>query len=215
VLARRRDTVAPPEPALVYDPPAELPAPDACARRAASTARSAALGPRADPGVAGYVVESALAEAGPFRVRATLRDRGVLAWVDRGDVAEALGDGATRFYRPARVRARRTRLVDGVGGRLATSAPLPDPPEGLRAWSRQPRSIPLTWDPSSSPIVAGYIVERSPNPGGPFEVIAELDGRQSTHLLDTGLGDLRVLYYRVSARNSAATAACRARCCAQ
>ena len=31
--------------------------------------------------------------------------------------------------------------------------------------------------------------------------MAELDGRQSTHLLDTGLGDLRVLYYRVSSRN--------------
>jgi fibronectin type 3 domain-containing protein len=71
----------------------------------------------------------------------------------------------------------------------------------LRAWSRQPRQVPLTWDPSRDPIVAGYTVERSPNPGGPFEVVAELDGRQSTDLLDTGLGDLRVLYYRVSSRN--------------
>jgi fibronectin type 3 domain-containing protein len=31
--------------------------------------------------------------------------------------------------------------------------------------------------------------------------VAELEGRQSTHLLDAGLGDLRVLYYRVSSRN--------------
>jgi fibronectin type 3 domain-containing protein len=71
----------------------------------------------------------------------------------------------------------------------------------LRAWSRQPRSIPLIWNPSRNPVVAGYTVERSPNPDGPFEVVAQLEGRQSTHLLDTGLGDLRVLYYRVSSRN--------------
>ena len=153
------------------------------------------------PGVAGYVVEGALSPAGPFRVRATLRDRGVLAWVDRGEPEEPLGDGAERFYR-VRAFVHDGRLSSTASPVVtATSAPLPAPPDGLRAWSRQPRSIPLTWDPSRDPVVAGYTVERSPNPGGPFEVVAELDGRQSTHLLDTGLGDLRVLYYRVSSRN--------------
>jgi fibronectin type 3 domain-containing protein len=34
-------------------------------------------------------------------------------------------------------------------------------------------------------------------------VVAELDGRHTTHLLDEGLGDLRVLFYRVSSRNPA------------
>lgn len=191
-----------PEPTLVYSPPADLPAPEAV-RATSGQYREIPLrwNPVLIPGVAGYVVEGALAPSGPWRVRATLRDRGVLAWVDRGDAAEPLGDGAERFYR-VRAFVHDGRLSATVSSMVsATSAPLPDPPEGLRAWSRQPRSIPVSWEPSRDPVVAGYTVERSPNPGGPFEVVAELEGRQSTDLLDTGLGDLRVLYYRVSCIN--------------
>jgi hypothetical protein len=198
----RPEPVALPEPALVYDPPADLPAPEAV-RATSGQYREIPLrwNPVLIPGVAGYVVEGALSAAGPFRVLATLRDRGVLAWVDRGDLEEPLGDGVERFYR-VRAFVHDGRLSSTASPVVtATSAPLPAPPDGLRAWSRQPRQVPLTWDPSRDPIVAGYTVERSPNPGGPFEVVAELDGRQSTDLLDTGLGDLRVLYYRVSSRN--------------
>ena len=194
---------ATPEPALVYDPPAELPPPEGL-HATSGQYREIALGwePVLLPGVAGYVVESATEVSGPYRARVALRDRGVLAWVDRGDPSEALGDGATRFYRLRAIAhdGRVSSLVSPIV--TATSAPLPAPPTGLRAWSRQPRSIPLTWDPSEDPIVTGYVVERSPNPGGPFEVVAQLEGRESTHLLDTGLGDLRVLHYRVSSRNS-------------
>ena len=196
------EPVAAPEPALVYDPPADLPAPDAV-RATSGQYREIPLrwNPVLIPGVAGYVVEGALAAAGPFRVRATLRDRGVLAWVDRGEAKEPLGDGAERFYR-VRAFVHDGRLSSTASPVVtAISAPLPAPPDGLRAWSRQPRQVPLTWDPSRDPVVAGYTVERSPNPGGPFEVVADLDGQQSTHLLDTGLGNLRVLYYRVSSRN--------------
>jgi hypothetical protein len=192
----------PPEPALVYDPPADLPAPDAV-HATSGQYREIPLrwDPVLIPGIAGYVVESADAPGGPYRVRATLRDRGMLAWVDRGDADAPLGDGTTRFYRLRAFMAdgRVSSTVSGVV--TATSAPLPAPPDGLRAWSRQPRQVPLTWNASRDPIVAGYTVERSPNPTGPFEVVAELDGRQSTHLLDAGLGDLRVLHYRVSSRN--------------
>ena len=193
---------APREPALVYDPPSNLPAPEAV-RATSGQYREIPLrwDPVLIPGVTGYVVEGAVSPAGPFRMRATLRDRGVLVWVDRGEPAEPLGDGAERFYR-VRAFAHDGRLSSTASPVVtATSAPLPAPPDGLRAWSRQPRSIPLTWNPSPDPVVAGYTVERSPNPAGPFEVVAELEGRQSTHLLDTGLGDLRVLYYRVSSRN--------------
>jgi len=191
-----------PEPALFYDPPGGLPAPEAVL---ATSGQYREIPLRWDPvlipGVAGYVVESSVAALGPFAPRATLRDRGVLAWVDRSAPDSPLGDGATRFYR------LRTFAHDGrVSGSAslvaaATTAPLPAPPDGMRAWSRQPRSIPLTWNASPDPIVAGYTVERSPGPDGPFQVVAELDGRHSTHLLDTGLGDLRVLHYRVSSRN--------------
>jgi fibronectin type 3 domain-containing protein len=191
-----------PEPVLVYSPPADLPAPDSV-RATSGEYREIPLrwNPVLIPGVAGYVVEGALDPSGPWRVRATLRDRGVLGWVDRGDPADPLADGAERFYR-VRAFIHDGRLSSTASPVVAaTSAPLPAPPEGLRAWSRQPRSIPLTWEPARNPVVAGYVVERSPNPAGPFEVVADLDGRQSTHLLDTGLGDLRVLYYRVASRN--------------
>ncbi len=199
-----RAPVAAPEPALVYDPPADLPAPEAV-RAADGQYREIPLrwDPVLIPGVAGYVVESSASASGPFRARVALRDRGMLAWVDRGEPNEPLGDGATRFYR-LRAFAHDGHVSSTASPVVtATSAPLPAPPEGLRAWSHQPRSIPLTWSPSSDPTVSGYIVERSPNPGGPFEVVAELDGRQTTHLLDTGLGNLRVLHYRVSCRNLA------------
>jgi fibronectin type 3 domain-containing protein len=86
---------------------------------------------------------------------------------------------------------------------VATTAPLPDPPKGLRAYSRQPREVPLSWQASEDPVVGGYVVERSPTPEGPFEVGARLDGRHATAFVDRGLGDLRVFYYRVAARNPA------------
>jgi fibronectin type 3 domain-containing protein len=191
-----------PEPALVYDPPAELPAPEAVD---ATSGQYREIPLRWDPvlipGVAGYLVESSLSALGPFQPRVTLRDRGALAWADRSAPDSPLGDGATRFYR-LRTFAHNGR-VSGTASLVAaaTTAPLPAPPGGLRAYSRQPRSIPLTWNPSADPIVAGYTVERSPGPDGPFQVVAELDGHHSTHLLDTGLGDLRMLHYRVSSRN--------------
>src|SRR4029450_7728843 len=91
----------------------------------------------------------------------------------RGDPGEPLGDGAERFYR-VRAFVHDGRLSSTASPVVtATSAPLPAPPDGLRAWSRQPRSIPLTWNPSRDPVVAGYTVERSPTPAGPFEVVAE------------------------------------------
>jgi fibronectin type 3 domain-containing protein len=84
---------------------------------------------------------------------------------------------------------------------VGTTAPLPDAPADLRAYSRQPREVPLSWRAAEDPRVGGYVVERSPSPDGPFETIAEIDGRHATSHVDRGLGDLRVFYYRVAARN--------------
>jgi fibronectin type 3 domain-containing protein len=191
-----------PGPVLVYDRPNELPAPEAV-RATSDQYREIPLrwDPVLIPGVAGYVVESAPDEAGPFTERAILADRGVLEFVDHGTPEAPLGDGVQRFYR---LRAfAHDGSVSGLVSLMAgaTTAPPPAPPIGLRAFSHQPRSVPISWIPSSDPNVAGYIVERSPNSGGPFEVIAQLDGRHLTHLLDAGLGNLSVLYYRVSSRN--------------
>jgi fibronectin type 3 domain-containing protein len=189
-------------PSLVYEPPAELAAPDGVV---ATSGQYREIPLRWDPvllpDVAGYLVESSFAREGPFLARTALRNRGALAWVDRDSPDSPLGDGDTRFYRlrgfthDGRVSAFASDLV------VATTAALPAPPDGLFAYSQQPRSVPLAWSASEDPIAAGYTVERSPGPEGPFEIVAELEGRHTTHLLDEGLGNLRVLFYRVSSRN--------------
>jgi acyl-CoA synthetase (AMP-forming)/AMP-acid ligase II len=88
------------------------------------------------------------------------------------------------------------RLLSGAQGHIAAAsssiaagrtAPRPDPPEGLRVVSRLPRKVALGWRPSNDPTVKGYIVLRSPGAAGPFEPIAELDGRHRTHYVDRGL----------------------------
>jgi hypothetical protein len=189
-------------PSLVYEPPAELAAPDGVV---ATSGQYREIPLRWDPvllpDVAGYLVESSFAREGPFLARTALRNRGALAWVDRDSPDSPLGDGDTRFYRlrgfthDGRVSAFASDLV------VATTAALPAPPDGLFAYSQQPRSVPLAWSASEDPIAAGYTVERSPGPEGPFEIVAELEGRHTTHLPDEGLGNLRVLFYRVSSRN--------------
>ena len=112
-------------------------------------------------------------------------------------------DGITWFYR---VRAYSTdgRIAPAVSATAAaTTAPPPEPPEDLRAYSRQPRNVPLSWRASEDPNVIGYRVERSPTSRGPFELLGEVDERHETIYVDRGLGDLRVFYYRVAAVNAA------------
>lgn len=194
----------PPSPAgdLVFDPPADLPAPEGL-RATSGQYRVIPLqwDPILSAKVAGYLIERSAHREGPFVPIVALPDRGHLAWVDGGETGNPLTDGETLFYRlrafghDRRVAAASSEIA------VATTAPLPDPPQGLRAYSRQPRAVPLSWEPSPDPVVAGYTVERSPTPDGPFEVVAELEGRHISHWLDSGLGDLRVLYYRVCSRN--------------
>jgi fibronectin type 3 domain-containing protein len=152
--------------------------------------------------VAGYVVERSPVADGPYTRLAVLRGRGTLALVDRGD-DEGLGDGVTYYYRVRAFDAAGHLAREASPLAVGTTARLPDPPEGLRAYSRQPREVPLSWRASGANNVAGYVVERSPSAGGPWEVVAESDDRFASTAIDRDLGDLRVFYYRVSARNAA------------
>ncbi len=58
--------------------------------------------------------------------------------------------------------------------------------EGLRAQSGELRAIPLRWDASHEGEVAGYIIERSASPDGPFAYIATLADRFQTVYVDEG-----------------------------
>ncbi|MGI9591036.1 MAG: fibronectin type III domain-containing protein [Myxococcota bacterium] len=161
--------------------------------------------------VGGYAVERASSREGSYQAIAALPGRSATAYLDWGpsnwpgaDASrDQLADGETLFYR--------LRAFDSRGGLsssvsavvVGTTAPAPDPPTGLRTFSHQPRQIPLSWDASPDPYVAGYVIERSPTSRGPFEPLADVRGRFDTVYLDQGLGDLRVFHYRISAVNRA------------
>ena len=119
------------------------------------------------------------------------------------EVTEPPEDGITWFYR-VRAYSSDGRIAPTVSAAAAaTTAPPPKPPKDLRAYSRQPREVPLSWLASEDSNVIGYQVERSPTSRGPFELREEVDGRHETVYVDRGLGDLRVFYYRVAAVNAA------------
>jgi hypothetical protein len=58
--------------------------------------------------------------------------------------------------------------------------------EGVRATNGELRAIPLRWDASREPEVAGYVVDRAPNADGPFAYIATLTDRFQTVYVDHG-----------------------------
>jgi fibronectin type 3 domain-containing protein len=58
--------------------------------------------------------------------------------------------------------------------------------EGARALSGELREIPLRWDASPEPDVAGYVVERAPSADGPFAYVATLTDRFQTVYVDQG-----------------------------
>ena len=163
--------------------------------------------------VGGYVVERAESPDGPFAKIAAISEPSRTIWTDRGlsewsgggmvSEREQIGDGESLYYR-VRVFSTTGELASAVSDTVkATTAVPPAPPEGLRAYSHQPREVPLSWHASEAPYVAGYAIERSPSSGGPFEPLAQVTGLHQTVYLDSGLGDLRVFYYRVLSINTA------------
>lgn len=203
-----------PVPVLHESPPAALPAPtNVRATRDELREISVAWDPVPTGGVGGYVVERSLSESGPFSRVAVRTDRFETGILDRGfDLAPksaaargepGLGDGATYHYR-VRAFDGSGHLAEAVSAVVAgRTAPTPDPPSDVHVLSRLPRKVALGWTASTDVTVKGYVVSRSPGPSGPFEPIAEVEGRHSTHYVDRGLGDLRVFYYQVAAVNEA------------
>lgn len=209
-----RGNPPPPAPVLTESPAADLPAPTGVrATRDELREIAVSFDPVLAGNVGGYAVERSLQPTGPFSRVAVLTDRFETGLLDRGfDLAPkspaaagepGLGDGAEYHYR--------VRAFDAEG-RLSASisevasgrtAPRPSAPESLAVVSRLPRKVALAWRPSSDPTVKGYVVLRSPGASGPFEIVGEVEGRQRSHFVDRGLGDLHVFYYQIAAVNAA------------
>lgn len=197
-------------PALVEDPPADLPAPEGLqAESGGFRAVRLQWEPLLVGRVGGYAIERSFLRDGPFERIAAVHGRFATLYVDRGpppdaaDPTPALGDGATVFYRVRAFGEDRHLSQDVSDVGAATTAPPPIQPLALRAYSLQPRAVPLSWEAPDDPTLVGYVVERSPSSQGPFEAVAHLDGRDTTVWVDRDLGDLRVLYYRVAGVNEA------------
>jgi fibronectin type 3 domain-containing protein len=206
---------------LSLEPTADLPAPEGL-RATSGELRMVPLKwePLLTGDIGGYVIERAAERDGHFEQIAKVSKRLTTTYLDRNTVPEAppvsaaptpdpildeappRRDGITWFYR-VRAYASNGRLGSRASSlAVATTAPPPEAPEDLRAYSRQPRAVPLSWRASEDPNVVGYRVERSPTASGTFELLAEIDGRHQTVYVDSGLGDLRVFYYRVVAVNA-------------
>jgi fibronectin type 3 domain-containing protein len=171
--------------------------------------------------VGGYVIERAPEREGHFKQVAKIAERLTTTYIDRETsptlpavsaapdsdpgqvIAEADLDGMTWFYR-VRAYSSNGDLSSRVSPLVvATTALPPEAPDDLRAYSRQPRAVPLSWQASDDSDVVGYRVERSPTASGPYELLFEIDDRHQTIYVDRGLGDLRVFYYRVTSVNAA------------
>lgn len=195
-------------PPLVEEPAAELPAPEGL-RAESGGFRSVRLQwePLLVGRVGGYAVERSFLREGPFERIAAVRGRFATLYLDRGpppdapDPTPALGDGATVFYRVRAFGEAGHLSAEASEVGIATTAPPPLRPLELRAYSLQPRVVPLSWRAPEDPTLVGYVVERSPSSQGPFEGVARLEGRDTTVWVDRDLGDLRVLYYRVAGVN--------------
>jgi fibronectin type 3 domain-containing protein len=197
-------------PELIEGSPAALPTPEGVSAMSGEL-RTVPL--RWDPvisgDVGGYIVERALAAEGPFTRVAVLAGRNTTLWVDswregeRAGTAAALGDGVTAFYRVRCIAGSGQIGADASGLVSAITAAPPEPPSGLRAYSHQPRQVPLSWRASEDPNVTAYRVYRSPSFRGSFEPLATVQGRFQTIYTDAGLGNLRVFYYRIAALNRA------------
>jgi len=190
---------------LVESPPAQLPVPEHV-HAGNDGYRVVALQwePVLRSEVAGYAVERASAPDAPFERVAVLRGRGTSSYVDDGG-AQPLADGSTAYYRLRPFRSDGHLAAEASPIVVGGTAPLPSPPPAIRAFSRQPREIPLAWRPAHDEWASGYVVERSPSEDGPYQVIARIPGRLSTSYVDREVGNLRVLYYRIATVTPAGT----------
>ena len=151
--------------------------------------------------VAGYAILRGTASAeGSFHRIGITTSRFGTVFTDQGDKPGSLGDGQTYSYR-VHPYDRQGRVSRSHAALTATTEPRPAIPEGLQVYSNLPRKAVLSWKPSEQNAVAGYGIYRCPTMAGPWERVAFAEGRLNSVHEDPNPGDLRVMYYRITAVN--------------
>jgi len=151
--------------------------------------------------VAGYVILRAAGNGeGTFKRVGMTPSRFGTVFIDQGETAGALGDGQTYSYR-VHPYDRQGRVSRSHAALTATTEPRPGVPEGLVVYSNLPRKAVLSWKASDQVAVAGYGIYRCPTMAGPWEHVAFAEGRLHSVYEDAIPGDLRVMYYRITAVN--------------
>jgi len=187
---------------LVFDRTSELLPPDSL-RVTSNADRQIALAwdPVLVGDVTGYVILRAAGNGeGQFKRVGITSSRFGTVFTDSGETPGALGDGQTYSYR-VHPYDRQGRVSRSHAALTATTEQRPGVPEGLVVYSNLPRKAVLSWKPSDEPRVAGYGVYRCPTMAGPWEHVAFADGRLNSVYEDSIPGDLRVMYYRITAVN--------------
>jgi len=151
--------------------------------------------------VGGYAILRAAGNGeGPYKRIGITTSRFGTVFTDAGDKPGALGDGQTYSYR-VHPYDRQGRVSRSHAALTATTEPKPVIPEGLQVYSNLPRRAVLSWKPSEQRAVAGYGIYRCPTMAGPWEHVTFVEGRLNSVYEDSIPGDLRVMYYRISAVN--------------
>ncbi len=150
--------------------------------------------------VAGYIITRSAVAEGPFQTVGRTRSRFGTVFTDEGEGPGSLGDGKTFFYRIHPVDSIGRMSRSHAAASATTQAP-PEMPSGLTAYSNLPRRVVLTWVPSEHWTVSGYGAYRAPTIAGPWQKVASVSGRLDAVYEDEVPGDLRVMYYRITALN--------------
>ncbi|MBN1269976.1 MAG: hypothetical protein JXB04_10325 [Kiritimatiellae bacterium] len=107
-----------------------------------------------------YRIERAAAAAGPFQEIANVGPEAG-RYSDKGEAGAPLADSATYAYKVTALSANGRESEPGeiVQG---TTAPPPEPPLEVVAEAPASRAISVSWQPSRSDGVVGYVIERAP-----------------------------------------------------
>jgi fibronectin type 3 domain-containing protein len=152
--------------------------------------------------VAGYAILRGTGSngEGTFHKVGITTSRFGTVFTDAGEKPGSLGDGQTYSYR-VHPYDRQGRVSRSHAALTATTEPKPSIPESLQVYSNLPRKAVLSWKPSEQRAVSGYGVYRCPTMAGPWEKVTFVEGRLNSVYEDSIPGDLRVMYYRITALN--------------